>query len=111
MVLCLGLLAKYKSVSFYTAAKMRGWTYVRTDVCKHSKRTDSKLLLLEISKRRNCSSVGCLKCVQFHNWFRSIKKKKLTRLLPSEKRGYYMQRFKIKAVLGVLRKNFPFRNE
>ena len=20
--------------------------------------------------RRNCSSVGCLKCVQFHNWFR-----------------------------------------
>ena len=23
-----------------------------------------------ISTRRNCSSVGCLKCVQFHNWFR-----------------------------------------
>ena len=36
-----------------------------------SKRTDGKLLLLEISKSRNCSSVGCLKCVQFHNWFRN----------------------------------------
>ena len=23
-----------------------------------------------ISTCRNCSSVGCLKCVQFHNWFR-----------------------------------------
>ena len=23
-----------------------------------------------ISTSRNCSSVGCLKCVQFHNWFR-----------------------------------------
>ena len=32
--------------------------------------TDGKLLLLEISKRRNCSSVGCLQWVQFHNWFR-----------------------------------------
>ena len=32
--------------------------------------TDSKLLLLEISTliiSRNCSLVGCLKCVQFHN--------------------------------------------
>ena len=27
----------------------------------NSKRTDGKLLLLEISKNRNCSSVGCLK--------------------------------------------------
>ena len=27
----------------------------------NSKRTDGKLLLLEISKSRNCSSVGCLK--------------------------------------------------
>ena len=68
------LVAKYKSVPFYTAAKMKGWTYVHTDVCKHSKRTDSKLLLLEISKSRNCSSVGCLKCEQFHS-FSSIKKK------------------------------------
>ena len=24
----------------------------------------------DISTCRNCSSVGCLKCVQFHNWFR-----------------------------------------
>ena len=23
-----------------------------------------------ISTCRNCSSVGCLKCTQFHNWFR-----------------------------------------
>ena len=23
-----------------------------------------------ISTSRNCSSVGCLKCVQVHNWFR-----------------------------------------
>ena len=28
---------------------------------------DGKLLLLEISKSHNCSSVRCLKCVQFHN--------------------------------------------
>ena len=34
------------------------------------KKADSKLLLLEISKSCNCSSVGYLKCVQFHNWFR-----------------------------------------
>ena len=32
--------------------------------------TDSKLLLFEISICRNCPSVGCLKCVQFHNRFR-----------------------------------------
>ena len=43
--------------------------------------------------------------------FGSIKKKKFTRLLPSEKRSCYMERFKIKAVLGVLRKKLPFRNE
>ena len=27
-------------------------------------------MLLEISLSRNSSSVGCLKRVQFHNWFR-----------------------------------------
>ena len=26
-----------------------------------------------ISTCPNCSSVGCLKCVQFHNWFRLLK--------------------------------------
>ena len=31
------------------------------------KETDSKLLFLEISMCRNCSSVEYLKCVQFHN--------------------------------------------
>ena len=31
------------------------------------KETDSKLLFLEISMYRNCSSVEYLKCVQFHN--------------------------------------------
>ena len=36
----------------------------------YSKRTDGKLLLFEISKSSNCSSLGCLKSVQFHNWFR-----------------------------------------
>ena len=36
----------------------------------HSKGTASKLFLLEISTCVNCSSEGCLKCVQFHNWFR-----------------------------------------
>ena len=36
----------------------------------NSKRTEGQLLLLEISKSRNCSSVGYLKCVQFYNWFR-----------------------------------------
>ena len=38
----------------------------------NSKQTDCKLqqLLKNISKCPNCSSVGCLKCVQFHNWFR-----------------------------------------
>ena len=40
---------------------------------RNLKETDSKLLFLEISLCRNCSSVGCLKCVQFHNWFRFIK--------------------------------------
>lgn len=30
---------------------------------------DGKLCLLKISKSPNCSSVGSLKCVQFHNWF------------------------------------------
>ena len=40
-----------------------------------------------------------------------LQKNKLTRLLPTEKRSCYMQRFKIKAVLGVLRKNFPLSNE
>ena len=30
---------------------------------------DGKLFLLKISKSPNRSSVGCLKCVQFHNWF------------------------------------------
>ena len=39
-------------------------------IISNSKWTDSKLLLLEISICRNCPSVGCLKCVQFHNWFR-----------------------------------------
>ena len=39
----------------------------------NSKWTDGKLLLLEISISRNSSSVGCLKCVQFHNWFRLYK--------------------------------------
>ena len=28
------------------------------------------MLLLNISEFRNCLSVGCLKCVQFHNWLR-----------------------------------------
>ena len=39
------------------------------------KRTDGKLLLLEISKSQNCSPVGCLKCVQFDSaiGFGSIK--------------------------------------
>ena len=38
----------------------------------NSKQTDCKLqqLLKNISKCPNCSSVGCLKCVQFHNCFR-----------------------------------------
>ena len=38
----------------------------------NSKETDCKLQqwLKNISKCPNCSSVGCLKCVQFHNWFR-----------------------------------------
>ena len=35
--------------------------------------TDCKLYIVVakkyISTCRNCSSVGCLKCVQFHNWF------------------------------------------
>ena len=39
----------------------------------NSKCTDGKLLLLEISTSRNSSSVGCLKCAQFHNWFRLYK--------------------------------------
>ena len=34
------------------------------------KTADSKLLLFEISIGRNCLSVGCLKCVQFHHCFR-----------------------------------------
>ena len=34
----------------------------------NSERTDGKLLLLEISKSHNCSSVECLTYVQFHNW-------------------------------------------
>ena len=29
------------------------------------------MLLLTISEIRNCSSVGCLKCVQFYNWFQT----------------------------------------
>ena len=33
----------------------------------NSKRIDGKLLLLEISKSHNCSSVACLKCVQLHD--------------------------------------------
>ena len=33
------------------------------------KGTDSKLLLLQISICCYCLSGGCLKCVQFHNWF------------------------------------------
>ena len=28
-----------------------------------------------ISTCRNCSSVGCLKCVQFHNWFQQFNRK------------------------------------
>ena len=35
----------------------------------NSKGTDRKLLFFEISMCRNCSSVGCLKRVQFHNCF------------------------------------------
>ena len=40
-------------------------------VTLNSKQTDCKLqqLLNNISTCPNCSSVGCLKCVQFHNWF------------------------------------------
>ena len=39
-------------------------------IISNSKWTDSKLLLLEISICCNCPSVRCLKCMQFHNWFR-----------------------------------------
>ena len=43
----------------------------KLDYC-NSKQTDCKLqqLLKNISTCPNCSSVGCLKCLQFHNWFR-----------------------------------------
>ena len=50
------------------------------------KRTDGKLLLLKISKSPkkskscNCSSVGCLKCVQFQDWLR-------LHLFPNQWRG------------------------
>ena len=33
---------------------------------EHSKRIDGTVLFLKISSSGNCSSVGCLKCVQFH---------------------------------------------
>ena len=41
---------------------------VMNDKYIHSKGTDSKLLLSEISKYRNCSSVGCQKSVQRHGY-------------------------------------------
>ena len=34
----------------------------------HANGTDSKLLLIEISKCRNCSSLGCQKGVQRHRY-------------------------------------------
>ena len=37
-----------------------------------SKGTDGKLLLLKVSISSDCSSLGCLKCVQFYNWWRLI---------------------------------------
>ena len=41
---------------------------VMKDKYIYSKGTDSKLLLIEISKCRNCSSVGCQKSVQRHRY-------------------------------------------
>ena len=64
----LGMRARFPPLSFSTSYSL---------FFPILKRTDSKLLLLEISrslkksKSQNCSSVGCLKCVQFRNWLRS----------------------------------------
>ena len=44
--------------------------YAARGVDDNSRGTDGKLLLQEISACRNCSSAGCLECMQFHNWFR-----------------------------------------
>ena len=41
-----------------------GFLVIRSEI-------DGKLLLLEISTSRNCSSVSCLKCLIVHNWFNS----------------------------------------
>ena len=41
---------------------------VMNDKYIHAKGTDSKLLLIEISKCRNCSSLGCQKGVQRHRY-------------------------------------------
>ena len=41
---------------------------VMNDKYIHAKETDSKLLLIEIPKCRNCLSVGCQKSVQRHRY-------------------------------------------
>ena len=45
-----------------------------------------------ISTCRNCSSVGCLKCVQFHNWFGSSTGKIEFRLILTSRHSHDVRR-------------------
>ena len=70
----------FKSRSFY-ADKLfwiqnRFWHKEHVSLQKNQFKVDRLQIILVAKKYtstcRNCSLVGCLKCVQFHNWFRLV---------------------------------------